>query len=569
MSERDWFVTRICHEVCLNRYHTNLFTQSRAIANFVHSSLLETLMDRRTLLKFVGRAGGTAAVLTTMNALGLLHSVATGSERPSLRAQSGVGITVAIVGAGIAGMTAAYELSKAGYTCKILEGRDRPGGRCWTIRGGDTIRETVSTQTCPFDSADYLYLNPGPARIPYHHQGLLSYCKEFDIPLQVIVNENRAAYFQDDGAFNGEPVLNRRVTNDSRGYVAELLAKAINKNALNEEVSAEDRERLLAMVRSFGNLSDEYQYAGSSRAGYKVSPAAGLTAGERYEPIDLSELLKSAFWQYKMQFAEGFSQAATMLEPIGGMDQIAKAFEQRVGQMIEYNARVTQIRQTSPGVRIVYTDANQTEQALDADVAVCTLPLSALASVEADFSPAFQAAIATGANSYVNAVKVGFQANRRFWEDDDQIYGGISWTERDITQIWYPATGFHRAKGVLVGAYIWDNDIGDLWAAMNPADRLQQAIAEGTLVHPKYGEELSAAQGITVAWGNIPYSQGGWIEWEDDARATAYQTLNQPDGAIYLAGEHMSYITGWQEGAVLSAHQTVQAIATRLQALRA
>lgn len=159
-------------------------------------------MNRRTLLRLVGRAGGTVAVLTTMKAMGLLHSAVTGTERPNLPKSSGDDVKVAILGAGIAGMTAAYELSQAGYECTILEARDRAGGRCWTIRGGDTITELDSEQTCKFESEDYLYLNPGPARIPHHHQGILSYCKEFGIPLQVIVNENRACYLQDDNAFD-------------------------------------------------------------------------------------------------------------------------------------------------------------------------------------------------------------------------------------------------------------------------------------------------------------------------------------------------------------------------------
>ncbi|MGB3493010.1 MAG: flavin monoamine oxidase family protein [Elainellaceae cyanobacterium] len=527
-------------------------------------------MNRRTLLRLVGRAGGAAAVLTTMKAMGLLHSEASGADRPDLPSGSGAGVKVAILGAGIAGMTAAYELSKAGYDCSILEARDRPGGRCWTIRGGDTIQETDSTQPCTFESVDYLYMNPGPARLPHHHQGILGYCKEFGVPLQVIVNENRACYFQDDAAFGGEPVLNRRVTNDSRGYVAELLAKAISQNALEKEISVEDQERILEMVARFGNLSEDMLYSGSSRAGYSEAPGSGLKSGEPYSPLDFSELLKSDFWQYKMHFGESFTQAATMLEPVGGMDQIAQAFAERVGHLITYSAEVTQIRKTSAGVRLVYLDkAAGEEMAIAADFVICTLPLSVLDTLDTDFAPEYQAAIATGAASYVNAVKHGFQAKRRFWEEDDQIYGGISWTTRDITQIWYPTAGFHQPTGIIVGAYIWSNEIGDRIAAMPIPERLQSAVSDGKAIHPNYEQELNLSTGVSIAWGKIPYSNGGWIEWEDEARETAYPVLTEPDGSIYFAGEHMSYLTGWQEGAVLSAHDAVRGISAQLQALRA
>ncbi len=526
-------------------------------------------MKRRTLLRLVGRAGGVAALLTTMKAMGLLHSAATGTERPDLPAGSGDGVKVAIVGAGIAGMTAAYELSKAGYDCSILEARARPGGRCWTIRGGDTIHELDSEQSCRFESADYLYMNPGPARIPHHHQGLLSYCKEFGVPLQVMVNENRACYFHDDNAFDGEPILNRRVVNDSRCYMAELLAKAISQNALEQKVSAEDQERILAMVKSFGSLNAELLYTGSSRAGYIEAPGAGLKSGKTYAPLNFSELLKSDFWQNKMNFSQDYTQAATMLEPIGGMDQIANAFEQRVGELITYNAEVTQIRKTGSGVRLVYTDKTSGEEAaLDANFAICTIPLSVLDRLDTDFAPDYQEAIAIGAKSYVDAVKHGFQSKRRFWEEDYQIYGGISWTTRDITQIWYPAAGFHQPTGIIIGAYIWSKEICARVAAMSIAERLQTAVEEGEAIHPGYGDELNLDTGVSVAWGKIPYSLGGWINWEEEARERAYRVLNAPDGPIYLAGEHMSYLTAWQEGAILSAHQVVRGISTQLQAMR-
>jgi monoamine oxidase len=358
------------------------------------------------------------------------------------------------------------------------------------------------------------------------------------------------------------------VVNDSRGYVAELLAKAVSKNALEQEITPADKEKVLAMLTSFGNLDKDHFYKGSTRAGYSTPPGAGATAGSRYDPIDLSELLKSSFWTYKMQFAEGYNQAATMLEPVGGMDQIAKAFEQQVGSMIQYQAEVKQLRKTEQGVQAIYQDATGTEQAVDANFAICTLPLTVLAGLDADFSPAYKAAIAEGAKTYVNAVKVGFQADRRFWEEDDHIYGGISWTEGDITQIWYPSTGFHRAKGIIVSAYIWDNEISNRWQELPPAQRIAQAIADGSKLHPNYAQEVKPSQGVTTAWGKIPYSMGGWMEWEDEIRETVYPVLNQPDGPIYLAGEHLSYITGWQEGAVVSAHQTVSAISAKLQAMK-
>ena len=503
-------------------------------------------------------------MLTTMKEMGLISS-AGAAPKPTLQAQSGSGTSIAILGAGLAGLTAAYELTKAGYDCKILEARDRAGGRCQTIRGGDVLKEFESEQTCSF--SDGLYFNPGPARIPYHHTAVLGYCKELGVPLEVRINENRAAYFQDDKAFSGSPMLNRRVVNDSRGYISELLAKAISQKSLDQEISSLDKERLMDFVKSFGSLGDDYRYTGGSRAGYINGPAAGDVIGERFEPLGLGELLTSDFWDYKLHFGEGYTQAATMLQPVGGMDQIVKAFEREVGGLIEYSAEVSQIRKTPEGVRIIYNSlADNEEKVLEADYAICTFPLPVLALVDADFSPEMKAAIDESQGIYANAIKVAFQPGRRFWEEDSNIYGGISWTERDITQIWYPSSGFQSDTGVLVGAYIWDNPIGNVWGTLSPEQRIAKAIEDGTAIHPNYADEISPANGITIAWEKVPYSRGGWAEWEDEQRETAYKVLLQPDGPIYLAGEHLSYLTGWQEGSVRSALLAVEAISSRVQA---
>ncbi|WP_370623347.1 flavin monoamine oxidase family protein [cf. Phormidesmis sp. LEGE 11477] len=500
-------------------------------------------------------------MLTTMKEMGLL-APAGATSKPALQAQQGNGTRVVILGAGLAGMTAAYELRKAGFDCQILEAQDRAGGRCQTIRGGDVLTEIESSQTCSFDEG--LYFNPGPARIPYHHTAVLGYCKEFGVPLEVIVNENRAAYFQDDKAFGGQPVLNRRVVNDSRGYIAELLAKAINQKSLDQEISDLDQERLISFVKSFGSLGNDYRYAGSSRGGYITGPGAGTVVGEAFEPLGLAALLSSDFWDYKLHFGEGYTQAVTMLRPVGGMDKVAQAFAAQIGELIEYGAEVSQIRRTPEGVRIIYSGSDGTEKALVADYAICTFPLSVLAEIDADFSPAVQAAIEAGGSSYAKAVKVAFQANRRFWEEDYNIYGGISWTEKDITQIWYPSSGFQSSNGIVVGAYIWDNPIGERWGLLSPVERLAKAIEEGSAIHPNYDEEISAAQGVTVAWEKVPFSKGGWAEWEDEQREAAYQILLQPDGPIFLAGEHLSYLTGWQEGAIQSALLAVEGVASQV-----
>ena len=225
------------------------------------------------------------------------------------------------------------------------------------------------------------------------------------------------------------------------------------------------------------------------------------------DPLDFSELLRADFWQYKLHFSHFLNQNPTLFQPVGGMDAIARAFEARVGHLIRYASVVKEIRKTGGGVRIVYAQGSSGDvKAIEADFAICTIPATVLKDIPNDFSPETQAALE--GMEFVEAVKVGFQARRRFWEEDEAIYGGISWTDRDITQIWYPSHGYHRAKGVVMGAYIWSKEPGLRFTAMAPAERLEAAVAEGEQLHPGYGKEMEC--GVSRAWLKAPFQKGAW-----------------------------------------------------------
>lgn len=521
-------------------------------------------VTRRAFVNLVGRAGGASAVYSTMVAMGLLPVPVAYAGPPLLPPASGRGRRVVILGAGIAGMTAAHELGKAGFDCIVLEARARPGGRCWTLRGGDQAEETDSTQTVRWERADDIYFNPGPARLPQHHTAILGYCRELGVLLRPLVNDNRNALAHSEASFEGKPVRLHRVANDLRGHVAELLAKAVNRGALDQELTGPDKESLLALARGFGRLRADFTYRGSSRAGYRELPGAGAHGGRLNEPLALKTLASSAFWHDAASFGEQFDQAATMLEPVGGMDRIAQAFARRLGPRIRYSKVVAQIRRVGETrARVVYRDSRtKAEAALEADHVLVTLPLSVLGKLATDFSAAHRAAIA--AATYMPAAKVAFAARRRFWEEDQHIYGGISWTTQDITQIWYPSTGMHSDKGILVGAYIWTTGLGEAFARLAPAERLELARRQGEKLHPTYRADTQ--HGVAVAWAKVPFSEGAWCDWSHEARRTSYTVLLEPDGPLVLAGEHLSHLPGWQEGAVLSAHAAVKAIAERASA---
>ena len=204
---------------------------------------MEGRISRRQLLNAVGAAGGSAAVHAAATALGLLPAAARAGQL-DLRPAGGRARHVVVIGAGIAGLTAAYELRRAGHRCTVLEASQRPGGRSLTLRRGDVVDELGARQVCEFDDQPHLYFNAGPARIPGTHISLLHYCRELDVPLEVFVNDNRNAWVHDDAAFGGRPIRNREYMTDARGFLAELLAKSVAPGALDARLDADDREQL-------------------------------------------------------------------------------------------------------------------------------------------------------------------------------------------------------------------------------------------------------------------------------------------------------------------------------------
>ncbi len=175
-----------------------------------------------------------------------------------------------------------------------------------------------------------------------------------------------------------------------------------------------------------------------------------MAAGALGETLDFGELLGSDFWEYKRHFSHFLDQNPTLFQPVGGMDAIVRGFAERVGHLVRYGCVVEQVRRTGEGVRIVYRGRDGAERTVPADFASCTIPAPVPKDIPNDFSPETRAA--PDSLDFVDAVKVAFQAKRRFWEEDVAIYGGLFWTDNDITQIWYPCNGYHRPKGVSVGA---------------------------------------------------------------------------------------------------------------------
>lgn len=561
--------------------------------------------SRRDFLTRVGQAGGYSAAFLAMQGIGLSETPAARPASVQAAPGSGKGVKVVIAGGGIAGLVSAYELKALGYDVTLLESRKRPGGRNYTVRGGDTVTFMDGhTQRCTWD--DGHYQNFGPARLPSIHATMLGYCKKLGVELQVEVNMSRSAHLQNDAAMGGQPAVMRQVVNDTRGHVSELLMKCMNQGALDADFSKDDRDRMLSFLRTYGPLDSAGKYAGSDRAGYEKLAGAGDETGALAKPIDMHTLLEASFWQ-GMLFDEQFDMQATMFQPVGGMDRIPFAFAKSLGDTIKYNAPVTAIHKTGKGARVEYLDGG-TKKSIDADFCICAMPLTILRKTANDFDAPYKKVIAEC--SYANAYKVAWES-RRFWEQDYNIYGGLEFVNTGCSPIWFPSAGLFSDRGIVVSGYTDETNLP--FGKLSVPEKFEESRKSIERLHPGHGKELEKP--VYFGWSKAEWNEGSWIRTygpgqERDgngmqngaapnapvstARAgqapgmtpsrqtgqaiapaaartktnPGYETLIQPDGPIIFAGDHVSHIVAWQEGAALSGLRAVQQLNEKTKAAR-
>jgi monoamine oxidase len=514
----------------------------------------------------IGRIGGAGAAYMAMESLGLAMPTPAGAEKFQLPRSSGNGRSVVILGAGIAGLVSAYELQQAGYKVTVLEARDRVGGRVWTIRGGDRIVQTGRPdQRAAFDPG--LYFNAGAARIPSTHRVILGYARRFGVQLEPFVNVNRNAGWD----FAGKVHPERRMVNDMRGHLGELLAKAIDAKALDGQVSKDELSIVRRFLEPYAAVGDNGRYVPSGSSGFAREPGGYHGAPEMLPALKFAELAPTPSIVLPYLFEHIWDMQATMLQPVGGMDRIAHAIYDRVRPAVRLRTVVKAIRRAGDRVRIEHGPGNQVTEA---DYCICTLPMPVLARIPSDFSAAKKDALKK-APGYLPSVKVGFEAPR-FWERDDFIYGGLAWTDRLNENIMYPSSRFGAPKGVLVAAYAagWTNrDNPQRFAALSHEERFRICRDSVEALHP--GKSRLLGKGVTVAWGLTPYSEGVGALWPDfdprpgaegGGRGELYGELLKPEGPIVFAGEHLSYQPTWQEGAALSAHDALTLVAQMAKA---
>jgi monoamine oxidase len=446
------------------------------------------------------------------------------------------GKRVIIVGAGMAGLVAGYELANAGHDPLILEAQNRVGGRIYTLRR----------------FAPGLYAEAGAMRIPRVHDLTLGYCEQFGLELRPFVMGNPRGLVYVGG---------KRMTAEQAGLTPDELGFAVAEHERG---------------RSASDLWDEVTK--DLRAMIEADPVAGWEHVVReYDSYTLREFLEvkgfseGAIEMYGvMNFVEsGINNAVTeefredfgkayedMQEIVGGSDHLPNAFYRELADRVRFGAEVHAIDQDTESVT-VHFKTESGRYSVTGDYAIVTLPFSVLRHVEVmtPFSREKQRAIRQ--LNYSASTKVLFQVSERIWETDDGIFGGATVTDLPIRRMNYPTPDPTTKRGILLASYTWDQDAAR-WGAMDEETRLEEALDDVAKIHPRIREVYEV--GASHAWYDDRYANGAFALFEAGQQTQLQADIVRPEGRIHFAGEHCSLYHAWIQGALESGLSAAQAI---------
>jgi monoamine oxidase len=487
------------------------------------------VLTRRRFLQYAGLTGGVAG-------LPLLHRVRGADPLPKPK-------RVIVVGAGLAGLVAAYELEQKGHAVTILEADPKHvGGRVRTHR-----------------FADGRYGELGAMRIPKRHDLPRHYAKCFNLTLRPFVQTNPEAYC----VARGKKVRLKNVAQLAAEYKLADWERGKSSDALWERAVTETWKKLTPAERKdlFAATPQTRAVRDLDRLSLRrLFERAGLSdEGIEYLSVTQSEesLYHTAATEVLRDEVLGvYTEDLDEIE--GGMDRLPAAFVGRLKAKPRLGCAVTAIRQTSdPGaVEAHFTEAGQAKK-VDGDYLICTIPFSVLERVEIvpAFSPEKRRAIRV--LHYESATKVLLNCAKRFWEQNDGIYGGGTITDLPTGMTYYPSDNAARdpkvsaAGGVLLASYSWGMTARRL-AAGSDADTIRHTVRHLSSVHAALGEKDMIRDGVVWNWDKHPWSAGAFSWFMPGQHTELHRHVLEPEGRVVLAGEHVSLSHSWTQGALES-----------------
>ena len=523
-------------------------------------------LTRRAFIHRMAQLGGYSAAFATMQALGLIPAVGQ-SSLPQLPADFGKGKKVVILGGGIAGMVSAYELRKAGFDCTILEARNRPGGRCWSVREGTKVEFTDGTvQICELARTAATSTPAPPASHPF-------------TPISSTTATTSACPSKSKSTPPALPSCSlpcSKAASQSSSARSSTTPAATSPNSsprpstnTPSTTSSPKRtpHRLLEFLANFGDLGPNDRYTGSSGPASPSPRGAGPNQFVLHKPLKFSELLAADISTGEF-YEEQIDWQATMFQPIGGMDRIPYGFAQlsrRAHPLRLSRHRDHHLRQQR------YRRLHQSWHAPNHHRRLLYLHHAHLrpGQHEKQLLPRSQKAFTGMPMTGPLQNRLGIPALLGEGEQHLRRHLLPPRHRRPRLVSHRQALLAHRRsrRWLRLRTPVQRHRVAT--ANHHPSARSQPSRPSST---PRAGPSNSSTPAAPTCWPSPSTSTGRESRTPSAASRTtsspaanpAYEQLEKPEGKTYFAGDYLSHLVGWQEGAVLSAHHAIERIAKQL-----
>ena len=496
-------------------------------------------MSRRQFLGTVATVAAVAAAATVVDGCASSDSragtttITNVSERPDPAAAR----RVVVVGAGLAGLTAAHDLRTAGWEVVVLEARDRVGGRVHTLYGQqDGVALT-----------DGLHAEAGGESIDDNHDRIQARLAAYGI-----ATERRQADREAKGLarYKGATTSLAGFASAQGGAVGADYARVdveVSKLAEQHALDPEHPEQ------ADGAAQLDQQSMSAFLDGLALVPEARFLADEAYTSIYATELdrLSMLFVAQQAAVLAGVpDDASETMRIVGGNSRLPVAMAADLGDALTTGTVVTAIRHDADGVTVVAGDRE-----VHAAHVVLAVPPPPLRSVA--FDPPLPAALqaAISGLDLGPATKVITQYQTPFWRAAGQ--SGFSITDLTYRISWDSADSRPSDAGLLTTFTTADNGLA--LAALVDVDRIASVQAQVEQVYVGGAVQRTGAA-ATMAWSNEPLTGGGYAAYAPGQLSAFWAPLRDGTGRIHLAGEHMEALAGYMESAVRSGERAAAGI---------
>jgi len=415
---------------------------------------------------------------------------------------------VIVIGAGLAGLTAAYELTKSGHDVTILEARNRAGGRVFTVR----------------EFADGLYAECGGEWIEDNHEYLLRYAEEFGLSLyrgSFIDAEDEGLQFSPRG----------RKTHERLEQTAKLINPFEHEKPSQPELDKISFYEFLKQMDAPPDMIEQMQHEVSALMAINIASISALHMLNEY----------------------ALPESRASFRIAGGNDQIPKALAAQLRDRIYYSRPVIKIAHDTAGVRVTFLE-NGSQQTINGEHVVIAAPFTCVRKIEISPVLSLEKMKAITTLNYGQILKAPLQFRERFWlQQSDEPRKSLQGMIGSV----YEASGGQPGKRGLLVAYIPDKsgmEIGNM-----PADqRLEKIFAKVSEIHPEARRYFEG--GYVKWWQEDPWAGGTYAYFRPGEITTVRAMIAKPEGRIHFAGEHTAVWQGYMNGAVESGHRVAREI---------